>query len=163
MTKILLTGSLNLDSNSKLVSLEEITEPKYTYRQVCWSGPLVSTYTVIILSIMTNRPEQPVQTQIRCHRMWHLIRASTVCHSSSNILNTSTDAEQTFISYRTSMVRSSCVPIFRVNVIRAIVRQTYKNPCVKQRLRSACTSAQSDQSICWLHVPSTASRLSKEG
>ena len=28
--------------------------------------------------------------------------------------------------------------------------------CHQQRLRSACTSVQSDQSLCWSHVPSTA-------
>ena len=30
-------------------------------------------------------------------------------------------------------------------------------------LRSACATAQSDQSLSWSHVPSTTSRLSKEG
>ena len=43
-----------------------------TYLVVCYA---VSTlYHDKALSIETERPEQTVQTQIRCHKMWHLIR-----------------------------------------------------------------------------------------
>ena len=38
-----------------------------------------------------------------------------------------------------------------------------KDLCNQQRLRSACTSVQSDQSLCWTYVPSTAFWLSKQG
>ena len=41
--------------------------------------------------------------------------------------------------------------------------KTCNKTWMTSELRSACTSAQSDQSLCWLHVPSTACRLSKEG
>ena len=41
-------------------------------------------------------PDQTVQTQIRCHRTWHLIRVYTVCHSSSNLLDTSTGSTINF-------------------------------------------------------------------
>ena len=40
--------------------------------------------------------------------------------------------------------------------------KTYKKTCGNGEDRSACISAQSDQSLCWLHVLSTASRLSKK-
>ena len=40
--------------------------------------------TVFTLSIQTNRFEQTVYTQIKCHTMWHLIRIYTVCHLSSS-------------------------------------------------------------------------------
>ena len=41
--------------------------------------------------------------------------------------------------------------------------KTYTNTRDQRRLRSACAFAQSDQSLRWSHVPSTASRLSKAG
>ena len=42
------------------------------------------TYTIITLSIGTDRPEQSVYTLIRYHRTQHLIRVYTVCHSSGS-------------------------------------------------------------------------------
>ena len=43
-------------------------------------------------------------------------------------------------------------------------RQNLQNDlCDQRRLRSACPSAQSDQSLRWSHVYSTAYGLSKEG
>ena len=44
------------------------------------------TYTVITLSIGTDRPLQMMQTQIRCHRMWHLIIVYTARHAYNNDL-----------------------------------------------------------------------------
>ena len=43
-------------------------------------------HTLITLSIWTDRPEQTVDTKIRPHRMQHLIRVYTICHSSINRL-----------------------------------------------------------------------------
>ena len=74
---------------------------------------LFSWNTVITLSIGTDRLKQTVQTQIRCHRVQHLIRIYTVSHSSS----TSTGSRKTCSNLRTSMVRSEGVQIFRVNMV----------------------------------------------
>ena len=46
--------------------------------------------TVIAISIGSNKPLQTVKTQIRRHRTRNLIRVYTVCHTYSNILDTST-------------------------------------------------------------------------
>ena len=40
----------------------------------------------VLLNIGIDRPEQTVYTQIRCHKLGHLIRVYTVCNSSSTIL-----------------------------------------------------------------------------
>ena len=50
----------------------------------CLSIALVKHSFISTLSIQTDRPEQTVMTQIRCHIMWHLIRVYTVCFSSGN-------------------------------------------------------------------------------
>ena len=76
--------------------------------------------TVISLNIGTDsRPEQTVKTQIRCRRMRYLIRVYTVCHSSSNILNTSagswTDLFQILGEYGQELLRWP--PILRVNTV----------------------------------------------
>ena len=49
-----------------------------------------TVYTVITLSIGTDRSLQTVLTQIRCRSMRHLIRVYTVCLIYSNISDTST-------------------------------------------------------------------------
>ena len=54
-------------------------------------------YTVLTLSI--NRLEQTMQTQIRCHRMWHLIRIYTVCNSSSNFSQASTGSKIDLVNF----------------------------------------------------------------
>ena len=54
------------------------------------------TPTVITPNIGTDGPEQTVETQIRCHRMWHLIRFYTVCHLSSTILDISAGSKIDF-------------------------------------------------------------------
>ena len=44
--------------------------------------------TIKTLSIGTDRPLQTVKTQLRCHRIWHLIWVYTVCHTYPNISDT---------------------------------------------------------------------------
>ena len=41
-------------------------------------------FTVLTLRIQKDRPMRTVQTQRRCHRMWHLVRVYNVCYLSSN-------------------------------------------------------------------------------
>ena len=60
--------------------------------------------TVITISIGTDMPLQTVQTQIRRRRMRRLIRVHIVCHTYSNILDTSRVVEWTISNFRTSMV-----------------------------------------------------------
>ena len=61
-------------------------------------------YTVITLSIRTDRPLQTVKTQIRRHRMRRLIRVYTVCHIHNNILDISAGKKWIVSNLRTSMV-----------------------------------------------------------
>ena len=44
--------------------------------------------TMFTPSIETDSAEQTVYTEIRCNRMWHLIRVDTVYHQSRNVLGT---------------------------------------------------------------------------
>ena len=69
--------------------------------------------TVFTICIQTDRPEQTVQTQMRCHRMWHLIRVYTVCHSSSNFLTQNWVVNCTCSNFKMSMVSWWCVPALR--------------------------------------------------
>ena len=70
-------------------------------QKVCWAH--ISKGTVITLNIGTNRSLQIVQIQIRMH---NLIRVYTVCHTYSNVLDTSRSSlEWTISKFRTSMVR----------------------------------------------------------
>ena len=55
-------------------------------------------------SNQTDRPEQRVKTQISCHRMWHLIKISTVCHSVSNLLDIRTRCQMGWFKDRDNKV-----------------------------------------------------------
>ena len=56
-------------------------------------------HTVITLSIGTDRPLQTVQTQIRRRRTRRLISVYTVCHTYSNILDTSTGSGMDYFKF----------------------------------------------------------------
>ena len=47
-----------------------------------WGGLIWSNYLTYSIYLGGQGPEQTVKTQIRCHRMQHLIRVYTVWHSS---------------------------------------------------------------------------------
>ena len=49
-------------------------------------------------SIETDMHKQIMLTQVRCHRMWHLIRVYTVCHSVQQFL-ASTGSEMDLIKH----------------------------------------------------------------
>ena len=68
---------------------------------------------------------------------------------------------------------SCCIAVVFVSVYVCLIcsvsvlsepahNKTYNKTCDQERLRSACTSAQSGQNLCWSHEPFTASGLSKE-
>ena len=63
-------------------------------------------------------------------------------------------------SNRLISIKSQCDLWFRV-AIKYEPAHDYSKTCYQRRLRSACASAQSDQSLRWSHVPSTASRLKR--
>ena len=73
--------------------------------------------TIFTISIRTDMLEQTVQTQMRCHRMWHLIRVYTVCYWSSNFSTQHRVVNCTCSNFRTNMVRSCGIQILRVNTV----------------------------------------------
>ena len=60
---------------------------------------LASGSTIITLNIGTDRPEQTMQIQIRCHKMQCLIRVYTGCHLSSTITDTPTSSKIDFFKF----------------------------------------------------------------
>ena len=90
--------------------------------------------TVITLSIGTDRPLQTEQTQMKCHRMQHLIRVYIVCHTYSNILDTSTGCRMDYFKVVVVMViiqTHKSVNKWRIRIFRP----TDMDPRIKDVIR----------------------------
>ena len=107
-------------------------------------------HTVMILSFRTDVPGQTVQTQIR---LSSLIRVYTVCHSVCIVWTHYFMVEPHSSNFRVITRNFWGVRIFRKFTVKSLLHwaRSCENVsyviCEPQRCRSACTSAQSDNTF----------------
>ena len=80
----------NLNNNWRDFSINTVWKKKKKYIYIY-------IHTLFTLNIGIDRTVQTLQTQIRCHILWHLNRVYIVCHSSSSFRHQQVDNYSVFI------------------------------------------------------------------
>ena len=102
--------------------------------------PIICTITT--LNIEINRSLLTVKTLIGCHRMQHLIRVYTVCHTYNNILDISTGSRMDYFKFKGKYGKQIRCPKLRVNTVCTKDKLLLKcaksglNACVQQKTAS---------------------------